>query len=51
MVEIGWAFLELYTAHDLMQWMSADRNASGESSQDTSLTNIETIAKLQDLHA
>ncbi len=31
--------------------MSADRNASGESSQDTALTNIKTIAKLQGLHA
>ncbi len=34
-----------------MQWMSADRNTSGESSQDTALNNIEAIGKLQALHA
>ncbi len=34
-----------------MQWMSADRNASGENSQDTALTNIKTIGELQALHA
>ncbi len=37
----------LYSVHDLMQWISADINASGESSQDTALTNIKTITKLQ----
>ncbi len=31
--------------------VSADRNASGESSQDTALTNIKTIAKIQALFA
>ncbi len=31
--------------------MSADRSGRGESSQDTALTNIKTIAKLQTLHA
>ncbi len=39
------------SAHDLMECMSADRSGSGESSQDTALTNIKTIAKLQTLHA
>ncbi len=40
----------LQSAHDLMQGVSANRNASGESSQDTALTNIKTIAKIQALH-
>ncbi len=31
--------------------MSADRSGSGESSQDTDLTNIKTIGILQALHA
>ncbi len=34
-----------------MHWVSADRNASCESSQDTALTNIKIKAKLQALHA
>ncbi len=34
-----------------MQWMSADRNTSGESSQETALNNLETMVKLQALHA
>ncbi len=33
-----------------MQWVSADRHASSESSQDTALTNAKTIGKLQALH-
>ncbi len=33
-----------------MQWMSADRTTSGESSQDAALTNIKPIDKLQALH-
>ncbi len=33
-----------------MHWVSADRHASGESSQDTALTNAKTIAKIQALH-
>ncbi len=40
----------LYCAHDLMLRVSADRNASCESSQNAALTNIKTIAKLQALH-
>ncbi len=34
-----------------MHWVSADRHAGGESSQDTALNNIETIGKLQAVHA
>ncbi len=34
-----------------MQWVNADRNASVESSQDTALTNIKTIANIQALYA
>ncbi len=34
-----------------MQWASADRNASGESSHDTALIDIKTIAKIQALYA
>ncbi len=34
-----------------MQRVSADRNANGKGSQDTALTNINTITKLQALHA
>ncbi len=34
-----------------MQWMSADRNTSGESSQETALNKMETVDKLQALHA
>ncbi len=41
----------LQSARDFMQFMSADRNASGESAQDTALTNIKTMAKLQALRA
>ncbi len=33
-----------------MQWVSADRHASGESSQDTALTNTKTIDKIQAVH-
>ncbi len=40
----------LQSAHDLMQRLRADRNSSGESSQDTALTNVKTIAKIQALH-
>ncbi len=40
----------LYSAHDLMQWISADWNASGKSSQDTALNNMKTIAKWQGFH-
>ncbi len=37
----------LYSVHDLMQRISADINACGESSQDTALINIKTITKPQ----
>ncbi len=33
-----------------MQWVSADGHESGESSQDTALTNTKTIDKVQALH-
>ncbi len=39
----------LYWAHDLMLRVCADKNASGESSKNTALTNIKTVAKLQAL--
>ncbi len=41
----------LWSAHDSMQLVSADRNASGQSSQDMILTNRKTIAKIHALHA
>ncbi len=52
MCAVYWQRNELLcSAHDLIQRVSADRNASGESSQDTALTNIKTIAELQALPA
>ncbi len=41
---------QLQSAHDLMQLVSADRNASGESFQDTAFIKIKTIAKIQALY-
>ncbi len=40
----------LQSAHDLMQWVSADRIASGRSSQDTAFIKIKTIDKIQALY-
>ncbi len=49
MCAVYWQRNELfYWAHDLMLRVSADK--SGESSKNTALTNIKTIAKLQALH-
>ncbi len=40
----------LYSAHNIMQWVRAEKNTNGVSSKNTALIGIKTLATIQALH-